>query len=84
MKFRIPVHTLGASLDKMGDFPFKDPEQARYDGPTLFVRGTLSRYVSDEMLPLIGQFFPLFEVKDIICGHWVISERPEAFREGCC
>ena len=66
----------------MGDFPFKDPDEARYDGPTLFVRGTKSDYVPDEMLPLIGRFFPRFELRDIDSGHWVISEQPEAFRKG--
>lgn len=66
----------------MGDFQFKDPDEARYDGPTLFIRGTRSHYVADDVLPLIGRFFPRFEVTDIDCGHWVISEKPEAFRRG--
>ena len=82
LKFRIPVHILGAALDKMGDFPFKDPASVRFDGPSLFIRGTLSHYVPDEMLPVIGQFFPRFELKDIPCGHWVISEQPDAFKRG--
>ena len=80
-KFRIPVSTLAASLDKMADFPFKDPEEARFEGPALFVRGTKSRYVADEMLPVIGRFFPKFEVVDVECGHWVVSEKPEEFRK---
>ena len=66
----------------MGDFPFKDPDEARYDGATLFIRGTQSHYVADDILPLIGRFFPRFDMKDIQCGHWVISEKPEAFRKG--
>ena len=66
----------------MGDFPFKDPEQARYDGPTLVIRGTKSHYVPDETIPLIGRFFPRFQIIDIKSGHWVISEQPEASREG--
>lgn len=66
----------------MGDFPFKDPDQAHYDGPTLVIRGTESKYVPDDVLPLIGRFFPRFVVRDIESGHWVISEKPEAFRQG--
>lgn len=66
----------------MGDFPFKDPDAARYDGPTLFIRGTKSHYVADDVLPLIGRFFPKFELRDIESGHWVISEKPEPFRQG--
>jgi len=73
---------LGAALDNLGDFPFKSPEEARFEKPALFVRGTRSKYVPDEALPIIGQFFPLFELADIDAGHWVISEQPEAFRQG--
>jgi len=81
-KFRIPVKTLAAALDNMADFPFKDPDEVRWEGPTLFVRGKKSHYVADEALPLIGRFFPRFEVKDVDSGHWVISEQPEEFRKG--
>lgn len=81
-RFRIPVDILAKSLDNMADFPFRDPEEARWEGPTLFVRGTKSHYISDETLPTIGRFFPRFEVKDVDCGHWVISEKPEEFRKG--
>lgn len=81
-EFRIPISTLASSLDFMGDFPFKDPHKARYEGPSLFVRGTKSHYVPDDVMPLIGRFFPKFELRDIDCGHWVISEKPERFRQG--
>ncbi|KAI4154009.1 MAG: hypothetical protein LQ340_001950 [Diploschistes diacapsis] len=81
LKFRIPVQILAGALDNMGDFPFKDPDLARYDGRTLVIRGSKSHYVPDEMIPLIGRFFPLFEIRDIDSGHWVISEQPEAFRQ---
>ncbi len=82
LKFRIPIQTLAASLDNMADFPFKDPDAARYEKPTLFLRGTRSHYVADDVIPLIGRLFPRFELKDIDSGHWVISENPEAFRKG--
>lgn len=65
----------------MADFPFKDPDEIRYNKPTLFVRGTKSRYVSDETLPIIGRFFPKFELASVESGHWVISEKPAEFRE---
>lgn len=66
----------------MGDFPYKDPSKARFEKPALFVRGTKSKYVPDEVLPVVGEFFPRFEVADIEAGHWLISENPEAFRQG--
>jgi pimeloyl-ACP methyl ester carboxylesterase len=78
----VPLKILGAALDKLGDFPFKDPEEVRFVKPALFVRGTQSHYVPDEALPIIGRFFPRFELVDIDAGHWVISEKPELFRRG--
>ncbi|KAG5361369.1 Abhydrolase domain-containing protein [Yarrowia sp. E02] len=78
MKFRVPVEILGKSLGYLGDWPFFS-EDVRFTKPTLFIRGTKSKYVADEFMPAIGQFFPNFEIKDIDCGHWVISQKPEEF-----
>lgn len=77
----MPLDYLIPNLDAMGDFPFRDPDQARFVRPTLIVRGTKSSYVADEALPTIGRFFPRFELADIEAGHWVISENPEKFRQ---
>lgn len=81
-KFVIPIKILANALDNMAAFPFTDPDEVRFEGPTLVVRGTKSRYVADEMLPVLGRFFPKFEMVDIEAGHWVISEKPEEFRKG--
>lgn len=81
-KFRVPLGIIGKALDNLGDFPYKDPSEVRFEKPALFIRGTHSKYVPDEVIPLIGQFFPRFEMADIESGHWVISENPEAFRQG--
>lgn len=80
-KFKVPLKILGSALDNLGDFPFKDPEETRFSKPALFVRGTQSHYVPDEAIPIIGKFFPKFQLVDIDAGHWVISEQPEAFRQ---
>ncbi|KAK4042912.1 Alpha/Beta hydrolase protein [Parachaetomium inaequale] len=79
--FRVPLPILARALDHLGDFPFKSPGEVRFAKPALFIRGTQSKYVPDEVIPLIGQFFPRFELVDVDAGHWVISEKPEAFRE---
>ena len=81
-KFKVPLRILGATLDNLGDFPYKDPGEVRFEKPALFVRGTKSKYVPDEALPIIGKFFPRFELADIDSGHWVTSEKPEDFRRG--
>ena len=82
LKFKIPVKILTNALDHMADFPFTDPEETRWEGPTLMIRGTQSIYVADETLPIVGRFFPMFEVCDIESGHWVISEKPAEFSKG--
>jgi len=72
----------------MSGFPFGEPSTdardgsiVKYDGPTLVVRGTKSRYVGDETIPTIKQFFPNSSIANVEAGHWVISENPEAFRK---
>jgi pimeloyl-ACP methyl ester carboxylesterase len=82
LKFRIPVKILTDALDNMADFPFTDPDTTRFGKRALFIRGTKSHYVSDETLPIIGRFFPRFELVDVDSGHWVISEKPEEFIKG--
>ena len=83
LRWRVPLQTLAKALPDMADFPFRDAEGGqRYEGPTLVVRGIKSHYVSDESLPVIGKFFPRFEVLDVDSGHWVMSEKFEEFREG--
>ncbi|KAI0199054.1 alpha beta hydrolase fold family [Astrocystis sublimbata] len=79
VRFKIPVDILARSLDNMGDFPFRNPDERRFEKPALFVRGTQSKYVPDEAIPVIGRFFPCFSLVDIDAGHWVISEKPTDF-----
>ncbi|KAK1143403.1 hypothetical protein N8T08_006731 [Aspergillus melleus] len=81
MKFRVPLSVIGSSLDNMADFPYQEPDLVKYEGPTLFVRGTKSRYVSDKTIPAIKKFFPHAQITDVEAGHWLISENPEAFRQ---
>jgi hypothetical protein len=69
MKFRIPVRILANALDNLGSFPYH-PDKVRFEKPALFVRGTQSHYIPDEVIPTIGRFFPLFRLKDIDSGHW--------------
>lgn len=82
MKFRVPLSVLGRSLDDMADFPYSDSDNVQYKGPTLFVRGTKSQYVSGKTVPAIKKFFPNAQIADVDAGHWLISEKPEEFRQG--
>lgn len=79
LKFRVPTDIMAKALDHMGHFPFKNPDEARFEKPALFIRGTQSRYVPDDVIPLIGRFFPRFSLVNIDAGHWVTSENPQEF-----
>ncbi|KAI5306848.1 hypothetical protein KEM56_006827 [Ascosphaera pollenicola] len=79
--FRIPVRILSNSLDEMAGFPFTEADSAKFDGPAMFIRGTQSPYVKDEARLLIKHFFPNYEMVDIDASHWLISEKPEEFRD---
>ncbi|ORY86307.1 alpha beta hydrolase fold family [Protomyces lactucae-debilis] len=80
LQFRIPIGILAKSLDYMGDFPIL-PDEARFVKPTCFIRGSKSKYVADETIPLIGRYFPRFQIKDIDAGHWVQAEKPAEFKQ---
>ncbi|KAI5303106.1 hypothetical protein KEM56_007899 [Ascosphaera pollenicola] len=79
--FRIPVHVLSNALDEMGGFPFTEADSVKFNGPAMLIRGTQSTYVKDEARPLIKHFFPNYEMVDIDASHWLISEKPEEFRD---
>ena len=54
----------------------------RFDGPTLFLRGTESNYIGPGDLPAIRERFPNSTVKDIDgAGHWLHADRPDAFAD---
>lgn len=80
---KIPLETIGKAIDagNVASWPY-DLNISRWsEGPALFIRGTDSTYVPDDVIPEIGKFFPDFEVRDIKSGHWVISEKPEEFMD---
>jgi pimeloyl-ACP methyl ester carboxylesterase len=53
-----------------------------YDGPTLFIRGETSDYITDDDEPGIRAHFPQAEIVTIGgAGHWVHADAPNAFAE---
>ncbi|KAI5954258.1 hypothetical protein KGF54_002033 [Candida jiufengensis] len=79
---KIPLEIIGNAISKgmIASWPYSSHEN-RWTGPALFIRGTESNYIPDEVIPEISNFFPNFEIKDIDSGHWVISEKPKEFME---
>lgn len=54
------------------------PSAIGFDGPTLFIRGEASDYVTDEDLPAIRALFPKAILETIsVAGHWVHADAPE-------
>jgi esterase len=58
------------------------PQDAIYNGDTLFIRGEKSNYITSADEPLIKKHFPQATIKTIPgAGHWVHAENPKAFME---
>ena len=58
------------------------PASTTFEGPTLFIRGGDSEYISDEDMTGIRDRFPTAELVTIDgAGHWVHADVPEAFAE---
>jgi pimeloyl-ACP methyl ester carboxylesterase len=49
-----------------------------FNGPALFVRGSLSNYISEEDFPLIRELFPQARIETVAdAGHWVHADKPQ-------
>jgi pimeloyl-ACP methyl ester carboxylesterase len=71
------LEALLAGMEELKGFP-PPPDPGRYDGPTLFLRGGLSRYVRPEHEPTILRLFPQARIVTVEgAGHWVHAEKPE-------
>jgi pimeloyl-ACP methyl ester carboxylesterase len=52
----------------------------KFSGPSLFIRGSLSDYVSDADVPLIHKLFPAAKIETMPkAGHWLHAEAPDEF-----
>lgn len=78
---KIPLNIINDALiaGLVASWPYDSNISRWSKGPTLFVRGTESSYVPDDVIPEIGRFFPNFEIRDVKAGHWLISENPNDF-----
>jgi esterase len=73
-KLNLPV--IDKHLRNIGlDLQFK----GTFDKPTLFIRGSRSRYVPESDMARIKQIFPKAELKSLDTGHWVQAEKPQEF-----
>eukprot|EP00026_Physarum_polycephalum_P013473 Phypoly_transcript_13877.p1 GENE.Phypoly_transcript_13877~~Phypoly_transcript_13877.p1 ORF type:complete len:266 (+),score=37.31 Phypoly_transcript_13877:223-1020(+) len=74
-KCNLPV--LHNSMQKLMDFPNLG---TTYKGPTLFIGGSNSNYISQKHMPAIQNLFPNSKVIHLEgAGHWVHAEKPMEF-----
>ncbi|WVR04003.1 hypothetical protein IAU60_001002 [Kwoniella sp. DSM 27419] len=79
--FRIPLPLLSASIPQIGEFPFTPPppvnaDSPRWIGPTLFIKGSMSKYINRKNIPAAEAFFPNMQLETLETGHWVHAEKP--------
>lgn len=74
-RWHINLDALETNMSLIGSFP--DHGGDRYDGPTLFVAGGLSDYITPDSEPAIRALFPQANIVTIEgAGHWVHAEKP--------
>ena len=75
--FRINIETLKTVGEIVGEGL---ESYQKFDGPTLFLRGVLSGYISDQDRLILHHHFPNYTLKDVEkAGHWLHAENPTAF-----
>jgi pimeloyl-ACP methyl ester carboxylesterase len=77
--WRIPLDILAGRLQELEDFPAAD---ASYQGPTLFLYGAESNYVTADAHATIRRYFPAAQLHAIPqAGHWLHAEQPQLFAD---
>ena len=77
-RWRINLDALARSLKPLLSFPAAEGHS--FPGPSLFVYGSRSDYVTKHGLPRIRALFPLARLRTIAnAGHWVYADQPDAF-----
>ncbi len=77
LALRINLEVLKANVAEVGEAL---PIHARFEKPTLFLRGDKSEYVMSSDETVIKQHFPMATIKTISnAGHWLHAENPDDF-----
>lgn len=75
-KINLPVIS-----DKLSNIGLDLQFPGKFEKPTLFIRGSRSKYVDDADWHRIKEIFPNAELKSMDTGHWVQAEKPQEFAE---
>ncbi|MFY0618297.1 alpha/beta fold hydrolase [Shimia sp.] len=76
-RWRLNLDVLDREMPKILGFPVTT---GRYEGPTLFLSGATSDYVTHDQRPMIREKFPKARFAKITgAGHWLHAEKPREF-----
>ncbi|NBL65519.1 alpha/beta fold hydrolase [Flavobacterium sp. NST-5] len=79
LAFRFNLKTLTEEVENIGEAL---PEEKKFNGETLFLRGEKSNYIKEKDFEVIKKHFPKAEIKTIAnAGHWLHAENPKDFFE---
>ena len=77
-RWRFALAAIAAATEAIRGFP--DPAGAQFPGPTLFVYGTASDYLTGHHLGAVRALFPLARLRPVAgAGHWVHADQPAGF-----
>lgn len=78
-EWRINLPVINAQIENIGEAL---DVNIRINLPTLFIRGSESKYIQEKDEELIRQLFTNVEIKTVQgSGHWVQAEKPKEFLE---
>ena len=81
LRWRIDLEAIAEALPDLTGFP-STAQGAVYEGPTLFLRGERSDYLTVHHESRIGTLFPCASIDTIAgAGHWLHAEQPIAVTE---
>lgn len=80
-RWKLNLEVLGRVMPTLLSWP-DALSDLRNDGPTLFLHGGASDYVTPEAHAVIRRLFPQAEIEPLPgAGHWLHAEKPDAFLE---
>lgn len=75
--WRVNLEAIAAHLDNIMSFPSFD---STFEGPTLFLGGASSAYISSDDYPEIQRLFPAADIQYIPdASHWIHADKPLDF-----
>lgn len=77
LRFRFNLEVLSQKMEEIGD---NINSSENFNGPTLFLKGDRSEYVTNNDAELIERHFPNVTIESIEnAGHWLHAENPDQF-----